>query len=160
MSGIEKLAGVKGMNDLLPDQSGLWEWVESRVATVFRQYGYRAIRTPILEPTALFVRGIGEVTDIVEKEMYTFTDSLNGESLTMRPEFTAGMVRAAIEHNLLYDRPQRVYAMGPVFRHERPQRPQLVQVPVPIEVRLAPLPEHVDPEPVRVRGGRHHAKLP
>jgi histidyl-tRNA synthetase len=80
------------------------------------------MRAPILEHTRLFTRGIGEVTDIVEKEMYTFTDSLNGESLTMRPEFTAGMVRAAIEHNLLYDRPQRVYAMGPVFRHERPQR--------------------------------------
>jgi histidyl-tRNA synthetase len=80
------------------------------------------MRAPILEHTRLFTRGIGEVTDIVEKEMYTFTDSLNVESLTMRPEFTAGMVRAAIEHNLLYDRPQRVYAMGPVFRHERPQR--------------------------------------
>jgi histidyl-tRNA synthetase len=78
----EKLTGVKGMNDLLPDQSGLWEWVESRVAEVFRQYGYRGIRTPILEPTALFVRGIGEVTDIVEKEMYTFTDALNGEQLS------------------------------------------------------------------------------
>jgi histidyl-tRNA synthetase len=80
------------------------------------------MRTPILEHTRLFTRGIGEVTDIVEKEMYSFTDALNGESLTMRPEFTAGMVRATIEHNLIYDRPQRVYAMGPVFRHERPQR--------------------------------------
>ena len=122
MSGIEKLAGVKGMNDLLPDQSGLWEWVESRVATVFRQYGYRAIRTPILEPTALFVRGIGEVTDIVEKEMYTFTDSLNGEQLTLRPENTAAVVRSVIEHNLLYDGPKRLWYLGPMFRHERPQR--------------------------------------
>ena len=122
MSGIEKLAGVKGMNDLLPDQSGLWEWVESRVATVFRQYGYRAIRTPILEPTALFVRGIGEVTDIVEKEMYTFTDALNGEQLTLRPENTAAVVRSVIEHNLLYDGPKRLWYLGPMFRHERPQR--------------------------------------
>ena len=87
-----------------------------------RGYGYRNVRTPVLEHTRLFARGIGEVTDIVEKEMYTFTDALNGESLTMRPEMTAGIVRASIEHNLLYDRPQRVYSIGPVFRHERPQR--------------------------------------
>lgn len=80
------------------------------------------MRSPVLEHTRLFTRGIGEVTDIVEKEMYTFVDSLNGESLTMRPEFTAGLVRATIEHNLLYDRPRRIYSMGPVFRHERPQR--------------------------------------
>src|SRR3546814_7441093 len=80
------------------------------------------MRTPVLEHTRLFTRGIGEVTDIVEKEMYSFTDALNDEHLTMRPEFTAGMVRATIEHNILYDRPQRVYAMGPVFRHEKPQR--------------------------------------
>ncbi|MFM8677211.1 MAG: histidine--tRNA ligase, partial [Burkholderiaceae bacterium] len=118
----EKLTGVKGMNDLLPDQSGLWEWVESRVAGVFRQYGYRGIRTPILEPTALFVRGIGEVTDIVEKEMYTFTDALNGEQLTLRPENTAAVVRSVIEHNLLYDGPKRLWYVGPMFRHERPQR--------------------------------------
>ncbi|MGE8615929.1 MAG: ATP phosphoribosyltransferase regulatory subunit, partial [Achromobacter veterisilvae] len=87
-----------------------------------RGYGYRNVRTPVLEHTRLFARGIGEVTDIVEKEMYTFTDALNGESLTMRPEMTAGIVRASIEHNMLYDRPQRVYSIGPVFRHERPQR--------------------------------------
>jgi histidyl-tRNA synthetase len=118
----EKLTGVKGMNDLLPDQSGLWQWVESRVAKVFQQYGYREIRTPIVEPTALFVRGIGEVTDIVEKEMYTFTDSLNGEQLTLRPENTAAVVRAVIEHNLLYDGPKRLWYTGPMFRHERPQR--------------------------------------
>jgi histidyl-tRNA synthetase len=119
---LEKIVGVKGMNDLLPDQSGLWEWVEHRVATVFRQYGYRAIRTPIVEPTALFVRGIGEVTDIVEKEMYTFTDALNGEQLTLRPENTAAVVRSVIEHNLLYDGPKRLWYVGPMFRHERPQR--------------------------------------
>lgn len=118
----EKLTGVKGMNDLLPDQSGLWQWVESSVAKVFQQYGYREIRTPIVEPTALFVRGIGEVTDIVEKEMYTFTDSLNGEQLTLRPENTAAVVRAVIEHNLLYDGPKRLWYTGPMFRHERPQR--------------------------------------
>lgn len=87
-----------------------------------RSYGYRNVRTPVLEHTRLFARGIGEVTDIVEKEMYTFTDALNGDSLTMRPEMTAGIVRASIEHNMLYDRPHRVYAIGPVFRHERPQR--------------------------------------
>jgi histidyl-tRNA synthetase len=119
---LEKIVGVKGMNDLLPDQSGLWEWVEHQVATVFRQYGYRAIRTPIVEPTALFIRGIGEVTDIVEKEMYTFTDALNGEQLTLRPENTAAVVRSVIEHNLLYDGPKRLWYVGPMFRHERPQR--------------------------------------
>ena len=91
-------------------------------ARLAARYGYRNVRTPVLEHTRLFARGIGEVTDIVEKEMYTFTDALNGESLTMRPEMTAGIVRASIEHNLLYDRPQRVYSIGPVFRHERPQR--------------------------------------
>ena len=117
-----KVTAIRGMNDLLPDASARWEQLEEIVRTWLKAYGYRNMRAPVLEHTRLFARGIGEVTDIVEKEMYTFTDSLNGESLTMRPEFTAGMVRAAIEHNLLYDRPQRVYAMGPVFRHERPQR--------------------------------------
>jgi len=110
------------MNDLLPEASARWERFEAIVRDWLRGYGYRGLRAPVLEHTRLFARGIGEVTDIVEKEMYTFTDSLNGDSLTLRPEFTAGMVRAAIEHNLLYDRPQRVWAMGPVFRHERPQR--------------------------------------
>jgi len=117
-----KVTAIRGMNDALPGASARWEQLEALVREWLRAYGYRNMRAPILEHTRLFTRGIGEVTDIVEKEMYTFTDSLNGESLTMRPEFTAGMVRAAIEHNLLYDRPQRVYAMGPVFRHERPQR--------------------------------------
>jgi len=117
-----KLAAIRGMNDLLPDASARWERFEAIVRDWLRGYGYRGLRAPVLEHTRLFARGIGEVTDIVEKEMYTFTDTLNGDSLTLRPEFTAGMVRAAIEHNLLYDRPQRVWAMGPVFRHERPQR--------------------------------------
>jgi len=119
---MEKILGVKGMNDLLPEQMAIWQRMESVVAEVFGQYGYRAIRTPIVEPTALFIRGIGEVTDIVEKEMYTFTDALNGEQLTLRPENTAAVVRAAIEHNLLYDGPRRLWYFGPMFRHERPQK--------------------------------------
>ncbi len=119
---FSKVTAIRGMNDALPGSSARWEDLEQIVRHWLQAYGYRNMRTPILEHTRLFTRGIGEVTDIVEKEMYTFTDALNGESLTMRPEFTAGMVRASIEHNLLYDRPQRVYAMGPVFRHERPQR--------------------------------------
>lgn len=119
---FKKLTAVRGMNDILPGQSAAWETLERLVRDWLRSYGYVNLRTPVLEHTRLFTRGIGEVTDIVEKEMYTFTDALNGESLTLRPEFTAGMVRATIEHNLLYDRPRRVFAMGPVFRHERPQR--------------------------------------
>jgi histidyl-tRNA synthetase len=110
------------MNDLLPEDMAVWERVEGVVADVFRQYGYRAVRTPILEQTAVFVRAIGEVTDIVEKEMYTFTDALNGEQLTLRPENTAAVVRAAIEHNLLYEGPKRLWYFGPMFRHERPQK--------------------------------------
>ncbi|CAB3641299.1 histidine--tRNA ligase [Achromobacter xylosoxidans] len=119
---FQKVAAIRGMNDLLPGASARWEQFEEIVRGWLRGYGYRNVRTPVLEHTRLFTRGIGEVTDIVEKEMYTFTDALNGESLTMRPEMTAGIVRASIEHNLLYDRPQRVYSIGPVFRHERPQR--------------------------------------
>jgi histidyl-tRNA synthetase len=118
----QKLAAVRGMNDLLPADAPLWEWFEARVADWLRSYGYRQIRTPIVEYTELFVKGIGEVTDIVEKEMYSFEDRLNGESLTLRPEFTAGVVRAAVEHNLTYEAPQRLWSIGPVFRHERPQR--------------------------------------
>ena len=117
-----KVAAVRGMNDLLPAQSPLWEWFEARVADWVRSYGYQQIRTPIVEHTDLFVRGIGEVTDIVEKEMYSFEDRLNQERLTLRPEFTAGTVRAAIEHSLTYDGPKRVWSIGPLFRHERPQR--------------------------------------
>ena len=118
----EPLSAVKGMNDLLPADSHAWEWLEDRVRDLMRQHGYRNIRTPIVEPTALFVRGLGEVTDIVEKEMYSFVDHLNGEKLTLRPEATAGVVRAVVEHNLLYDGGKRLYYMGPMFRHERPQK--------------------------------------
>lgn len=110
------------MNDALPGAAERWVALEEIVRQWLGSYGYRNIRTPVVESTRLFTRGIGEVTDIVEKEMYTFTDSLNGDSLTLRPEITAGVVRAMIEHNLLYDRAQRVYSIGPVFRHERPQR--------------------------------------
>jgi histidyl-tRNA synthetase len=116
------LQAVRGMNDVLPDEAPLWERFEDTARSVFAQYGYRNIRVPIVEPTALFVRGIGEFTDVVEKEMYTFEDKLNGESLTLRPEATAGIVRATIEHSLIYDRPQRVWTSGPMFRHERPQK--------------------------------------
>lgn len=118
----EKLVAVKGMNDILPPESARWEWLESKVRTLMARYAYRNIRTPIVEPTALFVRGLGEVTDIVEKEMYSFEDRLNGEHLTLRPEATAGVVRAVAEHSMLYDGGKRLYYMGPMFRHERPQR--------------------------------------
>ncbi len=117
-----KLQAVRGMNDVLPDEAPLWERFEDTARSVFAQYGYRNIRVPIVEPTALFVRGIGEYTDVVEKEMYTFEDKLNGESLTLRPEATSGIVRATLQHNLTYDRPQRVWTIGPMFRHERPQK--------------------------------------
>jgi histidyl-tRNA synthetase len=119
---LEKLSGVRGMNDILPQDAALWDFFESTVKSMLRAYGYQNIRTPIIEHTQLFTRGIGEVTDIVEKEMYSFTDALNGEQLTMRPENTAAVVRASIEHNLLYDGPKRLWYIGPMFRHERPQR--------------------------------------
>jgi len=118
----EKLLAVKGMNDILPPDSARWEWLEAQVRELMARYAYRNIRTPIVEPTPLFVRGLGEVTDIVEKEMYSFEDRLNGEQLTLRPECTAGVVRAVVEHNLLYEGGKRLYYMGPMFRHERPQR--------------------------------------
>ena len=110
------------MNDVLPDEAPLWQRFEDTARSVFAQYGYRNMRVPIVEPTALFVRGIGEFTDVVETEMYTFEDKLNGESLTLRPEATAGIVRATIQHNLTYGEPQRVWTSGPMFRHERPQK--------------------------------------
>lgn len=122
MSKPEKLTAVKGMNDILPPDSARWEWLESKVRALMERYAYRNIRTPIVEPTPLFVRGLGEVTDIVEKEMYSFEDRLNGEQLTLRPEATAGVVRAVAEHSMLYDGGKRLYYMGPMFRHERPQR--------------------------------------
>src|SRR5512137_1203841 len=118
----DALQAVKGMNDVLPAEAPLWQRFEDVARRVFAQYGYRNLRVPVVEPTALFVRGIGEHTDVVEKEMYSFEDRLNGERLTLRPEATAGIVRAAIEHNLCYERPQRVWTAGPMFRHERPQK--------------------------------------
>ncbi len=123
---IEKLAAIKGMNDILPPDSARWEWLEDKVRNLMGRYAYRNIRTPILEHTQLFVRGIGEVTDIVEKEMYSFEDRSDKhgghDHLTMRPENTASVVRAVTEHNLLYDGGKRLYYIGPMFRRERPQR--------------------------------------
>jgi histidyl-tRNA synthetase len=119
---MEKLQSVRGMNDVLPDESCKWEFFEETVTKIARQYGYRNMRAPIVEHTPLFVRAIGDVTDIVEKEMYSFEDKLNGEKLTLRPELTAGLVRAAVEANLTYNGPVRIYTMGEVFRHERPQK--------------------------------------
>ena len=119
---VEKLIAVKGMNDILPSDSARWEWLEEKVRTLMARYAYRNIRTPIVEPTPLFVRTLGQVTDIVEKEMYSFEDKLNGEALTLRPENTAGVVRAVAEHSMLYEGGKRLYYMGPMFRHERPQR--------------------------------------
>ncbi len=116
------IRAIRGMNDVLPDEAYLWQYLEDAVREVFRQYGYRNIRTPIVEYTSLFVRGVGEVTDIVEKEMYSFEDSMNGDKLSLRPEGTAPTVRAALQHNLLYSGPQRLWYSGPLFRHERPQK--------------------------------------
>lgn len=119
------------MNDILPGSvprkerlpdSALWRWFENTVQTVLARHGYQYLLTPLVEPTALFVRGIGEATDIVEKEMYSWTDAMNGDALTLRPEITAGIVRAMVEHNALYNGPLRVWSIGPVFRHERPQK--------------------------------------
>jgi histidyl-tRNA synthetase len=127
----EKLVAVKGMNDILPPSvprteklpdSALWQWFETCVRAVMARYGYHYLLTPIVEPTSLFVRGLGEVTDIVEKEMYSFVDSMNGDRLTLRPEATAGIVRAMNEHNALYNGPLRLWTIGPMFRHERPQK--------------------------------------
>jgi histidyl-tRNA synthetase len=116
------IQAVRGMNDVLPDQAALWQFFDDTARGWLAQYGYHNIRLPILEKTELFVRSLGEVTDIVEKEMYTFVDQLNGESLTLRPEGTASCVRAVIEHNLLYGGAQRLFYAGPMFRHERPQK--------------------------------------
>ena len=118
----QTLQSVRGMNDILPDEAEFWELFEDTVRSWLKAYGYRPMRMPIVEPTPLFKRAIGEVTDIVEKEMYSFTDSLNGEALTLRPEGTAGCVRAVIQHNLAAQHPRRLYYMGPMFRHERPQK--------------------------------------
>jgi histidyl-tRNA synthetase len=118
----ETLQAVRGMNDILPDEAELWLWFEEIARDWLHSYGYRNIRMPLVEPTALFKRAIGEVTDIVEKEMYSFDDALNGDQLTLRPEGTASCVRAVLQHNLLYNAPQRLYYSGPMFRHERPQK--------------------------------------
>jgi histidyl-tRNA synthetase len=121
-AGGSPLTAVKGMNDLLPAEAAQWEWVEGVMRDLLARWGYRNLRTPIVEPTALFVRGLGEVTDIVEKEMFSWTDAMNGDALTLRPEATAGIVRAMVEHNALYNGPLRIWQLGPMFRHERPQK--------------------------------------
>ncbi|MFC5479439.1 histidine--tRNA ligase [Massilia suwonensis] len=122
MSKPEKIVAIKGMNDILPSDAPLWELFENTAETILKSYGYQKIVTPIVEETGLFKRAIGAVTDIVEKEMYSFTDSMNGDELTLRPEGTAGVVRAVLEHNMVYDGPKRLWYKGPMFRHERPQR--------------------------------------
>ena len=118
----QPLQAVRGMNDILPAEAELWEQFEATIRDWLAAYAYMPIRMPIVEPTPLFARAIGEVTDIVEKEMYSFEDSLNGENLTLRHEGTASCVRAVLQHNLLYDGPKRLWYMGPMFRHERPQK--------------------------------------
>lgn len=119
---MSKIVNIKGMNDILPADSYQWIWLERVFNELLTNYGYSNIRTPIVESTQLFTRSIGEVTDIVEKEMYTFTDALNGDSLTLRPEGTAGTLRAVVEHNLLYNATQKLWYIGQMFRHERPQK--------------------------------------
>ncbi|KQV89227.1 histidine--tRNA ligase [Pelomonas sp. Root1237] len=123
---LQPLQAVKGMNDILPPESARWEWLEAKMRSVLQRYGYQNVRVPIVEPTALFVRGIGEVTDIVEKEMYAFEDRADkhgqAEHLALRPEGTAGVVRAMVEHSYLRDSPRRLYYIGPMFRREKPQK--------------------------------------
>ncbi len=123
---VQPLQAVKGMNDILPPESARWEWLEAKMRSVLARYGYQNVRVPIVEPTALFVRGIGEVTDIVEKEMYAFEDRADkhgqAEHLALRPEGTAGVVRAMIEHSYLRDSARRLYYIGPMFRREKPQK--------------------------------------
>ena len=133
------LQAVRGMNDVLPDEAALWEYFEDTTRDVFRRYGYRNLRVPIVEPTPLFVRAIGEVTDVVEKEMYTFADKLNGDSLTLRPEATAGIVRAAIEHNLTLRPAAARVARGPDVPPRAAAERPLSPVP-PVRRRGAGLP--------------------
>ena len=142
----EKITAIKGMNDILPPESAHWEWLEDKVRCVMARFAFRNIRTPIVEQTGLFVRSLGEVTDVVEKEMYSFEDKLNGEALTLRPEATAGVVRATVEHNLLYEGGRRLYYMGPMFRHERPQRGRYRQFHQIGAVSLGFAGAHVDAE--------------
>lgn len=118
---VDKIQAIRGMNDVLPEESSKWQYLEERMIHCLEQYAYKEIRFPILENTQLFKRTIGEVTDIVEKEMYTFND-LNGDSLTLRPEGTAGCLRACLEHGLLHNQQQKLWYAGPMFRHERPQK--------------------------------------
>ncbi len=118
---MNKINCIRGMHDILPDQSPLWQFFENRVKELLQSYAYSEIRMPVVESTDLFCRSIGEVTDIVEKEMYTFDDR-NGDSLTLRPEGTASCVRAGIQHGLFHNQQQRLWYMGPMFRHERPQK--------------------------------------
>lgn len=117
----QRIQAIRGMNDVLPDKTSSWRYLEQKFVQCLSRYGYQEIRFPLIENTQLFKRTIGEVTDIVEKEMYTFND-LNGDSLTLRPEGTAGCVRACLEHGLLYNQQQKLWYMGPMFRHERPQK--------------------------------------
>ena len=126
MSKALQITAIKGMNDILPPESARWEWLEAIVRRVMAEHAYRNVRMPIMEQTQLYTRGLGEVTDIVEKEMYAFEDRADqhgrADHLALRPEGTAGLVRAVAEHNLLYDGGKRLYYMGPMFRRERPQR--------------------------------------
>lgn len=117
----ERIQAIRGMNDILPENTPLWRHIEQTFINCLTRYGYQEIRFPLVESTQLFKRTIGEVTDIVEKEMYTF-DDLNGDSITLRPEGTAGCVRACLEHGLLYNQQQKLWYLGPMFRHERPQK--------------------------------------
>src|SRR3989338_6994970 len=117
----EKIQAIRGMHDILPLETPFWQRIENVCRSVVAQYGYHEIRLPIVEQTQLFKRSIGDATDIVEKEMYTFNDR-NGDSLTLRPEGTACCVRAGIEHGLLYNQIQRLWYMGPIYRHERPPK--------------------------------------
>src|SRR5712664_574783 len=119
---MSTIQAVRGMNDVLPDEAALWREFESKVEAWLERYGYRNLRMPLVEHSALIRRAIGEATDIVEKEMYSWRDPLNDEELTLRPEGTASCVRAAIEHSLLHDGPKRLWYAGPMFRHERPQK--------------------------------------
>ncbi|WP_257812371.1 histidine--tRNA ligase [Aggregatibacter actinomycetemcomitans] len=135
------IQAIRGMNDCLPMETPLWQWVENKVRSVLQAYGYAEIRMPIVESTPLFARAIGEVTDVVEKEMFTFNDR-DDESLTLRPEGTAGCVRAGIEHGLLYNQEQRLWYMGPMFRYERPQKGRYRQFhQVGVEIFGIPNPE-------------------
>ena len=118
---VQAIQAIRGMHDILPEQSPYWQWLEHKAREVLGAYGYQEIRLPIVEKTELFKRSIGEVTDIVEKEMYTFEDR-NGDSLTLRPEGTAGCLRACLEHGLLHNQTHRLWYYGPMFRHERPQK--------------------------------------